>query len=381
MRSLRPRYDEALASRTHRFVLAPLQRFFRLEAAGGIMLAAATIAALSCANSSAGAAYRSLVAPIHALVNDGLMTLFFLVAGMEIKRELVRGELRTWRRAALPLVAAAGGMLAPALVYLALSDAPRGWAIPTATDIAFALGALSLVKSRVPRSLFVFLTALAIFDDLGAILVIALAYGGRTNLAWIGAAAALVALLVLLIRRGVRSLGIFTLVGAALWLTLDHAGLHPTLAGVIVGLAIPAHDDRVLVLRRPIEFGVVPLFAFVNAGVPLAGSSAGGIAFAVAAALVAGKALGVFGSVALAVKLRLAPMPTGSRWPQILGVALLAGVGFTMSLFVTELAFADRDDLAVAAKLGILGGSLVSATLGLILLRALTFPLDREPAP
>lgn len=425
-------------------VVRPVQRFFRLEAAGGIVLILAAIQALVLANSGWADTYRawtdlpltagigasSLHFTVHELINDGLMTVFFVVAGMEIKREIVGGELRTLRRAALPLVGAAGGMLVPALVYLALNGgdqaARRGWAIPTATDIAFALGCLSLVKKRVPWSLFVFLTALAIFDDLGAILVIAVAYGSTTTASALVAPLVLTAALFGLARARVQRPWPYLVLGAALWLAVARAGLHPTLAGVIVGLAIPSVGKRSLddtlgelevaveslrqlpadraegslaaiaghvqamqppverllhALHGPVAFGIVPLFALVNAGVPLGrGEVAGHVMGGVAAALVLGKCLGIFGAVALSVRLGLAPLPTGARWSHVLGVALVAGIGFTMSLFVTELAFTHVEALALSAKLGILGGSFASAVLGLTVLRFAAAPSSEAAA-
>jgi NhaA family Na+:H+ antiporter len=414
-------------------VVRPVQRFFRLEAAGGIVLIVAALAALILANSGVATAYLAWVHmplhvgaagadvhfTIHELINDGLMTIFFVVAGMEIKREIVGGELRTLRRAALPLIGAAGGMLVPALIYLALNGgdatARRGWAIPTATDIAFALGCLSLLKKRVPWSLFVFLTALAIFDDLGAILVIALAYGSTATASALVLPIALTALLFVLARARVHRPWPYVVIGAFLWLAVGRAGLHPTLAGVVVGLAIPSTGKRsvdetlgdldVAVeslrqlpaekaegaleaianhvramqppverllhgLHAPVAFGIVPLFALVNAGVPLGGGHlehtvTGGVA----AALVLGKCIGVLGGVFLATRAKIAPLPTGARWSQVIGVALLAGIGFTMSLFVTELAFGGEESLQRSAKVGILLGSFASSLLGLGILR------------
>ena len=428
-----------------RFIFAfvrPVQRFFRMEAAGGIVLIIAAIVALLAANSGFASTYNAWVhAPlrlaagtfdvhftVHELVNDGLMSIFFVVAGMEIKREIVGGELRTLRRAALPLIGAAGGMLAPAIIYLAVNggdaSARRGWAIPTATDIAFALGCLSLVKRRVPWSLFVFLTALAIFDDLGAILIIALAYGSTTTLGAIVPPLLLTALLFALARARVHRLWPYLAIGALLWFAVGRAGLHPTLAGVAVGLAIPSAGKRSVEdalgdlevaveslrqlpaektegslaaiahhlgamqapverllhsLHGPVAFGIVPLFALVNAGVPIAGGAiASSVAGGVAAALVLGKCLGILGGVVLAVRFKIAPLPTGARWSHVLGVALVAGIGFTMSLFVTELAFVGEESLALSAKIGILSGSFVSAVLGLGILR-FTSPAQESP--
>ena len=414
-------------------VVAPVQRFFRTEAAGGIVLIFNAILALILASSSLGHTYHAVVhatlrlgagpfelaMPVHAFINDVLMTVFFVVAGMEIKRELVTGELSSLRQASLPLIAAAGGMLVPGIVYLAWnrSGAARaGWAIPTATDIAFALGCLSLVKRRVPWSLFVFLTALAIFDDLGAILIIALFYGGKMHVPSLAVAAAIAAFLFGLARARVHRPWAYFLTGAALWLAIARSGLHPTIAGVLVGLAMPTKGARTLEdaledieiaveslrqlpkgraegslvaierhveslqppveralhgLHRPVAFLIVPLFALANAGVEIrdAASAALPITLGVAAGLFAGKTLGIFGATFAAVKLRLAPMPTHARWPHVLGVAMMGGVGFTMSLFVTGLAFPEQPAFATSAKIGILSGSLVSALAGIVMLR------------
>lgn len=414
-------------------VVAPVRQFFRLEAAGGLVLIGNAILALALANSPWRETYERLVHAsvrvglgpsdaafsIHALVNDGLMTAFFLIAGLEIKREIVAGELRTLARAALPLIAAAGGMVVPALVYLTLNPhapARTGWAIPTATDIAFALGCLSLVRKYVPWSLFVFLTALAIFDDLGAIAVITIFYGGALHGGALLAAALLTGGLVVLNRSGVGALWPYVVLGLALWVAVGQAGLHPALAGVLVGVTLPASSPRPLdaaltdlevaleslrqlsaaraegslaalvrhvrsvqspaermlhALHASVAFGIVPLFALVNAGVsfqPGAGIP-WSIALGVAAGLVVGKAAGVFGATFAAVRLGLTPMPSQARWLDVLGVSIMAGVGFTMSLFVAGLAFADEASLT-AAKVGIVAGSLASAAAGMILLRA-----------
>lgn len=412
-------------------VITPVRRFFRTESAGGIVLVACALVALGLASSPLGAAYeRWIHAPIrlslgalaasfdvHSLVNDGLMTVFFLVAGMEIKRELATGELRSLSLATLPLVAEGGGMLAPALIYLAATPhgpARAGWAIPTATDIAFALGCLSLVKRRVPWSLFVFLTALAIFDDLGAIVIIAVFYGGEIRAGSLALAAVPAAALFAMGRAGVQRLAPYYVVGAVLWALVARSGIHPTIAGVLLGLAMPtasrrplaealedldvaveslrqlpaakaegalaAIEGHVQALQPPVEralhrvhgpvaFGIVPLFALVNAGVHV-GSMRGvsPVTAGVAAGLVVGKAVGVFGATFACIKLGLAPMPTRATFRQIFGVSLMAGVGFTMSIFVTGLAFRGAPELETAAKVGILGGSAVSAILGALVL-------------
>jgi Na+:H+ antiporter, NhaA family len=386
-------------------IVAPFQAFFRLEAAGGLALMAAAVLALAWANSSFSASYDALFHGKHALrlgaygvdwtlhhiVNDALMTLFFAVAGLEIKRELAQGELRGWSKASLPLVAALGGMLVPAGIYLAFNPSGpgrAGWGVPMATDIAFALGCLSLVKQRVPPSLFVFLTALAIFDDLGAIVVIALFYGGGANLGPLGLAGALTLALVALGRAGVQHLWPYALLGSLLWGALLGAGLHPTLAGVVVGLSMPSvtrapHDagdvdptvgsplDRAMrALHGVVAFGIVPLFALGNAGVELGGELSFGSRVTLGAlfGLALGKPVGVGLATFAAVRFGLAPKPTGATWPHILGVSCFAGIGFTMSLLVGSLAFTGARELEDASKLGVLTASLGSALLGLAVL-------------
>lgn len=416
-------------------IVAPFQAFFRLEAAGGLVLMAAAVVALAWANSPFAASYeaifhskvevklagRGIDWTIHHFTNDALMTLFFAVAGLEIKRELTHGELRTWGRAVLPLVAALGGMLVPAGIYLAFNPSgPQraGWAVPMATDIAFALGCLSLVKSRVPPSLFVFLTALAIFDDLGAILVIALFYGGGASVGPLAVAAAITAVLVGVGRAGVQRVWPYVVLGLLLWSALLSAGVHATLAGVAVGLSMPsttrraprdvlddldhaigslredcdrvgaAPEGTIAAIERHIEsvqspldramhglhawvaFCIVPLFALANAGVELGGAHGFGSSVTMGAllGLVLGKPLGVGLATLVAIRAGLAPPPSGASKLQILGVSCIAGIGFTMSLLVGSLAFAGTRPLEDASKLGVLSASLGAALVGLALL-------------
>lgn len=417
-------------------IVRPFEAFLRLEAASGILLMGSAAVAIVVANTSLAEHLARLVAlpvtlragelhaswPLQRWVNDVLMTAFFLVAGMEIKRELVLGELRTPARVALPLVAALGGMAVPALIYLAIargSPALPGWGVPTATDIAFALGVLSLVRRRVPSSLFTFLTALAIFDDLGAIVVIALFYGGAVHAGALALSVAIIAAMRLAARMKLQSLPPYLILGGALWFALEHAGLHPTLAGVALGLSLPAVPNRApaLVLKdlddafgqlhasdpeappdpstlaaieahleamqaplarmtrglhAPVAFAVVPLFALLNAGVrvELASVTRSPAAAGAFFGLVIGKPVGVMLATWLCVRSGLAPMPTGARWRDILGVSVLAGIGFTMSLFVTALAFGGDRALEDAARAGVLGGSLVAALAGVALVRA-----------
>jgi NhaA family Na+:H+ antiporter len=417
-------------------IVAPFQAFFRLEAAGGLAVMISAGLAIVWANSPWSELYeavfhtsvelklagRGIDWTVHHFTNDALMTLFFAVAGLEIKRELSHGELRTWQRAMLPLIAAAGGMIVPALLYLAFNPsgpARAGWGVPMATDIAFALGCLLLVKKRVPPSLFVFLTALAIFDDLGAIAVIALFYGQSVEPSLVALAIGLALLLVVLGRYRVSRLWPYVVVGALLWVTLLRSGVHATLAGVVVGLSLPADPARaprdvlddldvavaslrreckrrgsapegtVAAIERHIEsvqslldrsmhalhgvvaFAIVPLFAFANAGIALGADSlrASSVTFGSAVGLFLGKPLGVAGATYAAVRLGLAPKPSSASWLQIIAVSCIAGIGFTMSLLVGNLAFSHARAFEDQAKLGVLAASLASAVVGLVLLR------------
>ncbi|RWO60157.1 Na+/H+ antiporter NhaA [Mesorhizobium sp.] len=368
------------------------REFLASEATGGIVLMAAAALALVVANSPLAKTYfdalHAYVGPLSVShwINDGLMAVFFLLVGLEIKREMLDGQLSTWPRRALPGIAAAGGMLVPALVYVAINrDNPAalsGWAIPTATDIAFALGVLSLLGSRVPGSLKVFLTALAIIDDLGAVIIIAVFYTSGLSLAYLGAAFAVIALLIVLNRMKVLTLLPYLLLGVVLWVLVLKSGVHATLAGVALALTIPLKitpgisqdsDQSPLHrlehgLHRIVPFVVVPIFGFANAGVPLAGLSAATLVepltLGVAAGLVAGKLVGVFGSSALAIRLGLADLPVNAGWLHMVGISLLCGIGFTMSLFIGLLAFASNVELQDAVKVGILAGSFIAAILG-----------------
>ncbi|HEY8578831.1 MAG TPA: Na+/H+ antiporter NhaA [Beijerinckiaceae bacterium] len=364
-----------------------LRRFMSSEASGGLVLMAVAALALVIANSPLQQAYfgalKTYVGGLSVLhwINDALMAVFFLLVGLEIKREMLTGQLSTWSRRALPGVAAAGGMIAPALVYVAFNaGSPQtlaGWAIPAATDIAFALGVLSLLGSRAPTSLKVFLTALAIIDDLGAVIIIALFYTAQLNgLALLGAAGVLAALVVLNLYR-VASLAPYLALGVVLWALVLLSGVHATLAGVVLALAIPLHvgrteDSPLLHLEHALQpwvaFLVVPIFGFANAGVSFAGMTPAAllapVPMGVAAGLFVGKQIGVFGATWAAVRLGLAPMPERAGWAQVYGVSLLCGIGFTMSLFIGLLAFPNAPALQDEVKLGVLMGSLVSGLAG-----------------
>jgi NhaA family Na+:H+ antiporter len=377
-------------------------RFFAHESAGGIVLALAALAALLVSNSVWLPFYETLVQtpvelrigswlvlakPLVVWVNDLWMAVFFLLVGLEIKREFIEGELADRRQAMLPAVAALGGMAAPAVIYslcnLADPVALRGWAIPAATDIAFAIGIVMLLGKRVPASLKIFLTAVAIIDDLGAIVVIALFYTDHLSLPMLAGAAAGIGVLVLLNRAGVTRVDVYLAVGLVVWLCVLKSGVHATLAGVVTALAIPMRAPDGHSPAQHLEHGlhpwvaflVLPVFAFTNAGVALAGvklaTLAEGIPLGIAAGLVLGKAVGVFGSLALMVRLGWAARPAGATWLQCFGVAVLCGIGFTMSLFIGGLAFEGLDaGYELRVKLGVIAGSLLAGLAGTAILVA-----------
>lgn len=380
---------------------AVLRAFFASEAAGGILLIGATVLALVAANGASGAAYRHFLAmpagslpgwgpvDIHFWINDGLMAIFFLFVGLEIKRGLLAGHLRDPASRRLPLIAAAAGMALPALIYILVAGVgplARGWAIPSATDIAFAIGVLTLLGSRVPASLKLFLTSVAIADDLGAVVIIATFYTAELNWVALGAAALIVLALALLARRGVTRLWPFLAGAALLWHALLISGVHATIAGVLAAATVPlrpspdAPEDEESPVHRLehalapwVGFAIVPLFGFANAGVNVGGLGLADLLaplpLGVALGLFLGKQLGIFGAAWLAVRLGVAKPPEGATWLQLYGVALICGIGFTMSLFIGALAFPGAPELAEAAKVGILTGSLLSALAGFTVLR------------
>lgn len=361
------------------------------------MLIAAALLALLLANPPTGPGYAALLhAPVGPLaletwINDALMAVFFLLVGLEIKRETLHGQLASWSRRLLPGIAAAGGMAAPALLYLAINrgGATQGWAIPAATDIAFALGVIALLGERVPASLRVFLAALAIIDDLGAVVIIALFYTGALALPYLAGAGAVLVVLTLLNRTGVTRLTPYLLLGVLLWWLVLRSGVHATLAGVMLAFTIPGQHGREgsplcrLEHRLPVPVAllILPLFALANAAAPVLGLPPGALAapvtLGVATGLLLGKVAGVFGFAALAVRLRWAELPAHAGWTQLLGVALLCGIGFTMSIFITLLAFAGAPLLQAEAKLGVLAGSLLSGAAGYLLLRVAARETDR----
>jgi NhaA family Na+:H+ antiporter len=378
--------------RDSRSSLAFLYRFFAAESAGGLILMAMALAALVVANSSWSAIYFStlqitiLGLSIEHWINDGLMAIFFMLVGLEIKRELLVGQLSSWSQRALPGFAALGGMLIPALTYIVINwgnaETIGGWAIPAATDIAFALGILSLLGKRAPISLKIFLSALAILDDLGAVVIIALFYTNALSVSMLLASLGIIALLVLLNRCGVKRLFPYLVAGGLLWFFILQSGIHATLAGVILALCIPlgnSSDERkspLLYLEEKmhpwVAFAIIPIFGFANAGVSLAGVSPNNLVdpvpLGVALGLLLGKQIGVFGLAALAIRSGLAKLPEGCVWVQLYGVALLCGIGFTMSLFIGSLAFQGAPDLVDEVKVGVLLGSIFSAILGVVVL-------------
>jgi len=380
-------------------VKSVFREFISSQAAGGLVLMGVALLALVVANSPAApACFEVLESHVLGLsvmhwINDALMSLFFLLVGLEIKREFLDGQLKTWPDRALPGVAALGGMLVPALIYIAFNwstpETLRGWAIPSATDIAFALGVLALLGSRVPVSLKVFLTALAILDDLAAVVIIAIFY--TTQLSWPHLLAALTVLVILNVlgRSGVKRLSIYLGLGLVLWFFVLKSGVHATLAGVALAMMIPigTPQGRPSEVESPslrlehslhpwVTFLIVPIFGFANAGVSFAGMSASvlltPVPLGIALGLFIGKQLGVFLFAWAAIRANLAQLPAGSTWRQLYGVAMLCGIGFTMSLFIGLLAFPTAPELQAGVKVGVLFGSLFSGLTGAALLIAWT---------
>lgn len=422
-------------------LMRPFEDFFKNQASGGIILLATTIIALVLANSplshlyhhfwetklTIGGATFGLTQSLHHWINDGLMAVFFFVVGLEIKREFLAGELASKRKATLPIAAALGGMIVPAVIFAAMntgSSDVHGWGIPMATDIAFALGIIALLGSRIPRSLAIFLTALAIVDDLGAVLVIAIFYTGDLSWGALGIGAASFLVLIIGNRLDLQHPNFYALVGLVLWIALLKSGIHASIAGVLIGATIPVrarhqHDEFIdkseLLFERyrqsetipgpfhneqrlgtllalehvchdamsPLQrmehemnpwviYGVMPIFALANAGISLSAAELTAalthpITIGVGLGLLVGKPLGILLFSWLAVRMRLCDLPSGSRWPDILGVGILAGIGFTMSMFITNLAYLDMTRVA-NAKVGIFAASILAGVIGYVLL-------------
>lgn len=382
-----------------------IREFIRLESSGGIVLFSFAIAALIIDNTPWSTLYNSFLntpviiqvgalelhKPLVTWVNDGLMAIFFLLVGLEIKREVLEGELNTYRKSVLPVIAAIGGMVGPAIVYCFLNAgstvALQGWAIPTATDIAFALGILVILGSRIPPAMKVFLTALAILDDLAAILVIAIFY--TANLSYLSLSLACIGLATLIVmnRIGITRYAPYIIVGLALWVCVLKSGVHATLTGVALAFAIPLRAENRLgvsparnmeqALIPWVAFGVLPLFAFVNSGIRFTelhpSVLMSSIPLGIAAGLFIGKQLGIFTAIWLAVKTHSAHLPAGATWLSMYGLAMICGVGFTMSLFIGDLAFTSKGmEYQQMVRLGVLVGSTLSGICGYMLLRAAT---------
>lgn len=379
-----------------------INNFFRMESASGILLMFAAALAMVLANSPLALWYDLLIStpvqvsvgelvvakPLLLWINDGLMAVFFFLVGLELKREVMEGELSQMRKVVLPGFGAIGGMLVPAAFYLAINsgdaNATSGWAIPAATDIAFALGILSLLGSRVPISLKIFLTSLAIFDDIGAIIIIAAFYTAQISFLSLLVAGLCIPVLFVLNRKGVSSRTVYLAIGVVMWVAMLKSGVHATLTGVILALFIPMRDKanpdaRPLQewehdLHTLVAFAILPIFAFANAGISLAGVGLEqvmhGVPLGITLGLFLGKQIGVFGMCWIAIKLKLTDMPEGMNWVSMYGTGILCGIGFTMSLFIGSLAFESTGiDRMFDERLGILIGSLLSGIFGYALLR------------
>ena len=383
-------------------VFSALKDFLRFEASSGVLLFLGAVFAMVIENSAAKSYYDALLyipveirfgefeiaKPLLLWVNDGLMAIFFFLIGLETKREILKGELSEPARVVLPVIAAMGGMAVPAVIYSVVNwgdpVAMRGWAIPTATDIAFALGVLTLLGGRIPHTLKLFLMTLAIADDLGAIVIIAIFYTSNLSQLSLAIAAVAIALLFYMNRKGVLDVAPYLLVTVVLWAAVLKSGVHATLAGVLAAFFIPFKtqpgEDKTQLeklehdLHPAVAYGILPLFAFANAGVSFAGvtidSLFQAVPLGIAAGLFIGNQVGVFGFSWLAIKMGLAKLPQGSTWLQMYGVSLLCGIGFTMSLFISSLAFEESGPgIGVDDRLGILVGSLASGVLGYLILR------------
>ena len=385
------------------YITAPFKWFFKLEAASGLVLLLAAIIALILSNTNFSDLYFEII-NIHILVgtenfglnlsilhwiNDALMAVFFFIVTLEIKREFIHGELSKPKRALLPIIGAVGGMAIPALIYVVINFETgytlRGWAIPSATDIAFSIGVLSLLGSRVPVSLKVFLVALAIIDDLGAIVIIAFFYSTELQYSYLLLMLITFIALLLLNKLGVKKFTPFFFIGLLLWYFTHGSGIHSTISGVLLAATIPhkKHEkDYSLLLKLEhmlspyVAFGIMPLFALANAGVILKGSSFNSllapVPLGILCGLFFGKQIGVFLFSFISVKLKIAEMPSNSNWLKFYGVGILTGIGFTMSLFVGNLAFVDYSNQMDGVKIGVLTGSFLSATVGYFMLLMIT---------
>ncbi len=394
-----------------RLVFAPVRALFVSDASAGILLILIALAAMIAANSPLANEYHHLfhgelfsaevfkLNTLHLWINDGLMAIFFFVVGLEVKREWIEGQLSDNDQRKMPVLAAAAGMILPALVYLffvnaeGAQDLTRGWAIPAATDIAFAMGVLGLLGNRVPASLRLFLLTVAIVDDIGAVLVIALFYTANLKFTWLVGAVIVTGIMMAMNRARVSAYTPFILMALLLWFLVLNSGVHATIAGVVAALTIPMvgkDDDTMLEhlehnLAPWSAYLIVPVFGFANAGVELGALGLAGILaplpLAIAAGLFVGKQVGIFSAIWIADKVGFAPRPEGANWAEIWGVSILCGIGFTMSLFISSLAFAGNSLLIEEAKIGILMGSLISAVVGYTILRMTTDHPDDQRSP
>ncbi|WP_226700244.1 Na+/H+ antiporter NhaA [Qipengyuania gaetbuli] len=394
-----------------RLVFAPVRALFVSDASAGILLILVALAAMIAANSPLANEYHHLfhgelfsaeafkLNTLHLWINDGLMAIFFFVVGLEVKREWIEGQLSDNDQRKMPVLAAAAGMILPALVYLffvnaeGAQDLTRGWAIPAATDIAFAMGVLGLLGNRVPASLRLFLLTVAIVDDIGAVLVIALFYTANLKFSWLVGAVIVTGIMMAMNRARVSAYTPFILMALLLWFLVLNSGVHATIAGVVAALTIPMvgkDDDTMLEhlehnLAPWSAYLIVPVFGFANAGVELGALGLAGILaplpLAIAAGLFVGKQVGIFSAIWIADKVGFAPRPEGANWAEIWGVSILCGIGFTMSLFISSLAFAGNSLLIEEAKIGILMGSLISAVVGYTILRMTTDHPDDQRSP
>ncbi|MFC5284704.1 Na+/H+ antiporter NhaA [Pedobacter alpinus] len=379
--------------------LKPFKSFFKSESIGGIILILCVILSLIIANSSLGNSfinflelklgfennYLQLRYPVILWINDGLMAIFFLMVGLEIKRELVEGELSSIKQATLPIFAALGGMLVPAAIYFLIdhsAETGHGWGIPMATDIAFAIAILSLLGSKVPNSLKIFLTALAIVDDLGAILVIAVFYSKEIHIEYLMYAACILALLTAFNYFGVKKIYFYIIPGIIMWYLIHHSGIHATIAGVLTAFTIPTNttdkesplEKLEHLLVKPVNFLIMPIFAIANTNIKFESQMltniTSGVSMAIICGLMIGKPLGIVSFSWLSVKLKLSNLPINTKWSQIAGLGLLGGIGFTMSIFIALLSF-DQPEYQIQAKFSILIASVSAGVLGFVILKFL----------
>lgn len=379
--------------------LKPFKDFFKSESTGGILLIVCVALSLIIANSPLGRGFADFLAtnlgfennaidlkyPVILWINDGLMAIFFLMVGLEIKRELVEGELSSIKQASLPIIAALGGMLLPALIYNWIDHSPEtghGWGIPMATDIAFAIAILSLLGGKVPNSLKIFLTALAIVDDLGAILVIAIFYSKEIHFEYLAYAAGVFALLIAFNRLGVKKVYFYIIPGIVMWYLIHHSGIHATIAGVLTAFTLPTNDSAKAsplerlehILVKPVNFLIMPIFAIANTNIKfeseMLSNISSGVSMAIICGLLIGKPLGILSFSWLSVKLKLSKLPVNTSWSQIAGLGLLGGIGFTMSIFIALLSF-NEVEYQTQAKFSILVASISAGILGFAILKYL----------